>query len=143
MSESSAFKNFKEKIRRGQDRIDRVENALMSGMFDVNYCIDGVEGWIEIKTPKEPKRSTTPLFGSNHKVSIDQANWALSQMNAGGICYVLIQSCKNLILIDGSLVDKINKSTIQELIAMSDFHCARPVKNKQHWEELRECLKWK
>ena len=79
MSESSDYKTFKANVPEPGDRLDRIENAVVTGMPDINMCIGGTEVWIEQKSPKEPVRSTTPLFGSNHKISQEQANWFLRQ----------------------------------------------------------------
>ena len=124
MSEVKDYKKFREKvIQLPWDRCDRIENVMVLGMPDVNCCIHGNEFWIEIKSPKEPKRKTTKLFGSNHKLSQDQQNWFLRQANANGLGFVLICTNKRWMLIDGCKhADKINDLTVDELIAISLYN---------------------
>lgn len=140
MAESNDYKTFKNNVPTLHDRVDRVENGVVVGMFDVNYCFGGVEGWIELKSPTEPKRPTTKLFGSNHDVSQDQANWCLRQIKAGGKAFVLIATNKRWILIDGKHTDEVNRLTVSELIELSEWNTTKPVKDKNKWKQLRQLL---
>ncbi len=115
MSEKTAYQWLKEVIVESGDRIDRLENLVSVGMPDVNACLAGHELWIEIKAPKEPVRSTTKLFGSNHKVSQDQANWMLRQIKAGGQCYFFVVTDKQRFLMHGRLADDINSFTVAQM----------------------------
>lgn len=140
MPESNDYKTFKANVPVVGDRLDRIENCVVIGMPDINFCSRGVECWIEQKSPKEPKRRTTPLFGSNHKVSQDQMNWMLRQRNAGGRCYFLIVTDKRWMLLPGSLADHINGMTVDELLDNAVWSCAKPVTNKAQWAYLWEAL---
>jgi hypothetical protein len=140
MSEKNAYDSLK-KVVSPLDRIDRVENVLVDGMPDVNYCTEGVECWIEIKNPKEPKRDTTPLFGSNHKLSAEQKNWMLRQMNAGGKAFILISTNKRWMLIDGKHADRVNEMTVSALRLIAVWYADKPVKEDKKWEMLRLALK--
>jgi len=142
MSEKASYRKFVKAVKMPRDRIERVENLIVIGMPDVNYCIEGVEGWIEIKSPKEPKRKTTKLFGSNHKLSQDQMNWLLKQRNACGRCWVLIETDKVWILISGTHADKINDLSVLELINICSWCAEIPVQQTQ-WALLRDILKCK
>ena len=134
--EKDDYQTLKKNVFKGLDRIDRIENIVVAGMFDINYCIDGIEGWIELKSPKEPKRLSTPLFGSNHKLSIDQMNWALRQRNAGGIAFVLIATDLRWMLIDGKFSDQINTSTVDVLENVARWSAVKPI-DSDHWNGLR------
>ena len=116
MSESTAWQFLRNQVARNADRFDRFENLLGAGYPDVNYCILATEGWIEVKAPKEPKRTTTPLFGSNHKLSQEQANWMLRQRQAGGLAFIFIQTDKRRMLVEGSIDMKLNEMTVGEII---------------------------
>ena len=141
MTEKRSYAMLREKIfANSLDRVDRIENELVTGMFDVNYCIDGTEGWIEIKSPEEPKRQTTKLFGSNHKLSQDQKNWCLRELQAGGLAWVLISTEQRWLLIHGSHADNIHDLTISELIEIARWHKMKPVKGNEPWKELRQVL---
>ena len=140
MSEKVAYKTLREKMARGLDRIDRVENAMLTGMPDVNYCIGGREGWIEIKYPTEPVRASTPLFGSSHKLSQEQMNWLLRQHQAGGTAYILIVTDKRWILVDKLYADVINKLTLGEILQNCLWESSKPVKGEEPWNSLRLAL---
>jgi hypothetical protein len=139
MSEKNAYSILRTGIAGKRTRIDRIENLCVLGMPDVNLCIEGNETWIEIKSPKEPKKSTTPLFGSNHKLELEQRNWIKRQIDSGGKAFVLIRSDKRCMLVCGSHADVINEKTVEELIAIALWHAPVPTK-KEHWAKLRETL---
>lgn len=143
MSEKKDYKLLRENAATPRDRIDRIENLMVVGMPDINFCSEGTECWIELKSPLEPVRSSTKLFGSNHKLSQDQKNWFLRQRNAGGLCYILIFSDKRILLIDGKHADKLNDMTVAELVAVSLYHEIKPIKDKQKWKQLRSILQKK
>lgn len=140
MSEKKDYKLLRENVATPRDRIDRIENLMVVGMPDINFCSLGEECWIELKSPVEPVRPTTKLFGSNHKLSQDQKNWFLRQKNAGGSCYILIFSDKRILLIEGEHADNLNDMTVAELIAVSCFHEIKPIKDKTKWSKLRSIL---
>lgn len=138
MSESNDWKTFR-KIFNPTDRFERVENLMVSGMPDANYCIKGVEGWMELKSPSEPLRPKTPLFGSNHKLSQDQMNWWLTHNRAKGKGYILIASNKRWMAIPGRHSDIINTMTVEDLLKLADWHANKPVR-KEKWKELYTLL---
>lgn len=142
MSESNEYKWLRTNIVRPPNRIERIENVIGVGTFDCNYCVRGDEGWLEIKAPTEPKRPSTPLFGSNHKVSQDQANWALSQRKAGGRAMFWIGTDRRRLLMSGSLADQLNKMTVTELVEESLWHRLKSVRlTDEDKQELIECLR--
>lgn len=140
MSESKDYKTLRTKVFGPYDRIDRIENIIVVGMPDTNYCINGAEGWIEFKAPREPKRSSTRLFGSNHKLTIDQRNWILRQRNAGGKAWVLIVTDQRWMLVGGEHADQINEMTVSQLEAIAAWCATKPVRGREPWERLRRIL---
>lgn len=138
MSEKKDYHKFRAHIIHPSDRIDRLENLVTFGMPDVNYCFDGVEGWIEIKSPVEPKRSTTALFSGNHKFSQNQKNWFIRQLKAGGLAFALICTDKRWILIDANTVENANEMTVSELLQKSVW-CSDS--KSIYWESLRKALR--
>jgi hypothetical protein len=140
MSEAKTYRTFREKVFKPHDRVTRIENAVGTGQPDVNICVDGVESWVEIKSPQEPVRPTTKLFGSNHKLLLSQRNWMLEQRNAKGRAWVLIETDKRWMLISHLHGDAINDRTVSGLIAISDWLATKPVM-RPDWEALREALK--
>ncbi len=140
MSERQAYLTLATNITLPGDRIDRVENFVGLGFPDTNLCFSGMESWIEIKAPTEPKRETTKLFGSNHKVSQDQMNWFLRQRKAGGRGFIYIQTDKRRMLIDGTQhADEVNEKTINELLDIALWDASIPT-SKAEWMDLRDCL---
>jgi len=140
MSEKTQYKTFKDKVIEPTDRCDRVENVLLNGMPDISLCINGVEIWIELKQPTEPKRETTKLFSNNHKISLEQRNWHLSQKNAGGKCFFLIETCNFWFLVDGIDAELINDCTVNELKILSKVYMDKPVRDQYKWKLLRAAL---
>jgi hypothetical protein len=117
VSEKTEYSWLKENIFRPPNRCERVENLLVFGMPDVNVCLTGGEEfWLEIKSPVEPKRSTTPLLKSQHGVSQEQKNWFLAQRRAGGRAMFWIGTDKRRILLPGVYADVLNTLTVGELL---------------------------
>ena len=139
MNERSAYVWLREKVAQPGDRIDRLENLVAEGMPDVNGCFCGTEFWIEIKAPTEPKRSTTTLFGSNHKVSVAQKNWMLRQMKAEGNAYFFINTDKRKMLVSGKLADDLNSMTVNDIVRASlwNSECRTTVDDR---DNLRNAL---
>lgn len=141
MSEKTDWKLLRDRMKHPRDRWDRMENGVGVGMPDINYCIAGVEGWIELKSPTEPKRPGTPLFGSNHNVSQDQKNWFKRQIDAGGRAYILIGTDQRWLLIHGRHADVINDMTVQDLLQNAIWTTPHPVRDASQWMVLRGVLR--
>lgn len=129
MSENTAWKWLRENLKGKGRRLQRIENIVGSGMPDINGCFNGREFWIEVKAPKEPKRPSTPLFGSNHKVSQEQKNWFMEQRQSGGRGYLFIDTDQRRILIDGKFADDINTMTADEICDKSLWVAGKPMRN--------------
>lgn len=144
--EGNVFARLKDRVTRPEDRFERVENGMLTGMPDVNYCMAGIEGWIELKAPIEPARPTTALFGSgNHPVEVEQANWLLKQSRAGGRGWLFIATEHRLLLLRGHDVGKfgargINTLTAHALERISVWRVQQPVLDPLRWADLREVL---
>ena len=90
MSESSLWKTVKRNLEGPGVDLKRIENNVESGTPDVNYCINGKEGWIELKHVKEwPKGGTTPLKIKHF--SPEQRNWINRRQKCGGRAFLLLQ----------------------------------------------------
>ena len=140
MSEKNTYNLFKKGIEGKAVRIDRIENVRVDGMPDVNVCVEGIESWVEIKSPKEPVRINTPLFGSNHKLSQAQLNWFMRQAQAGGKAFILIRSDKRMLLVKGVYADEINSLTITQIMILCSFSAPVPTP-AEHWQQLKRILK--
>lgn len=116
--EARLWQLVRENLWRPSDRLDRVENAVISGQPDVNGCLSGEDVWVELKAPKEPKRSTTRLMtaGGNHVLLQSQINWFARQKQAGGIAFILVRTDRRMMLVDGTKHgDRFNDMTAGEM----------------------------
>ena len=66
MSEKADYQTLRKHL--GHCHLERIENIVGVGTPDVYYCIEGKQGWIEMKSPKEPVRANSKLFARNHKL---------------------------------------------------------------------------
>lgn len=141
MSETATYKAFRSHIFKFGDRITRIENLVSTGNPDVNCCLEGVESWIEIKSPVEPKRPTTKMFSGNHELTQGQINFFTEQRQAGGHGFVLIASDKRWLLIVATIqnVNAINSMTVGEIIGIAKWHKQMPIKQPD-WENLRRAI---
>lgn len=108
----------------------RVENIVGEGMPDV-YVEPG-HAWVELKAPRRPSRSTTPLLGSKEGLRSSQIAWHARAAALGVRSFVLVRDSEGeLYLLPGGLAPDINTWTAEE--------CAREsVAN--HWEGVWEVL---
>ena len=142
MSEKTDYQMLKKHMPNVMDRLDRIENVVGVGTPDVNYCIDGVDGWIEMKSPKEPVRPTSKLFKfkNNHSLNQDQMNWFLRQRNADGRAFILICTNKRWMLVEGEHADRINDMTAQEICNIACWSLPKPI-SVGGWLALRRVLR--
>lgn len=71
--------------------LERVENNAAEGTPDVDYCIAGVCGKIELKfAPAHPARSTSIVLGKGHGLRRSQIVYAARRIRAGGLIWCAI-----------------------------------------------------
>lgn len=78
--------------------IQRVETPVGVGVPDLNYCILGAEGWLELKawhrkTNRGPFRIPT--------IRSAQVAWLRKRREAGGRAYIMCNLNSDIILFDG------------------------------------------
>lgn len=137
--EAAVFQRLKGHITRPGDRFERIENGLVAGFPDVNYCFVGVEGWIELKAPRVPAREDTRLMGDDG-MRIEQSNWMLAQKNAKGRAWLFIATEVRLLLISKDIAaqrDKVNNMTLSQLIRVATWQVQVPVREPTAWIRLR------
>lgn len=67
-----------------------IENKLETGTPDINYCVQGWEGWLELKSiEKFPKHSNTVVRIEHF--TLDQRRWIKHRQSCGGTAGVLLQ----------------------------------------------------
>ena len=123
MNESAFWNSTKEKFLKAlkglKKDFKRIENNVSSGTPDVNYCIEGKEGWIELKHAKEWPKRGGPLK-LRHFTS-EQRLWIRTRQKAGGNAYVLLKVEKDYFLfwdITG-VGETLNR---EQLIQQSEVH---------------------
>ena len=137
MTEKSAYAALRRHLPKNA-RLDRIENLMMSGMPDCNLCLEGNEWWIEIKAPaKTPKRATTPLFGSNHRIMQSQILWHTRQIRAGGNSGFLICTDNHYAFIHGKYATELNQMPLLRILALSLWYSKR---RPATWNTLYQAL---
>jgi len=88
--ESDLWRLLKKELKGpGRDFV-RVENPIMPGTPDVNYSINSVDGWIELKEiPSLPKRAGSAVRVPHFMPQ--QRLWIRRRGSAGGRVFVLLR----------------------------------------------------
>lgn len=118
VSESNLWKYFQRNMR-SRGIVQRVENAFYKGMPDVNYLINGTEGWLELKYIKcYPKRKDTPV--AVRHFTKEQKIWHLTRAKKQGRTNVLLQVEKDYYLFINENISMIGKLTKEDMKLKSD-----------------------
>lgn len=114
MSEHSLWERIRNNIgHRGH--FTRLEFNPEAGVPDVDFCIKGVEGKIELKyTGAAPARADTPVF-KHGGLRDPQVIWIYTRWRHGGNVFVLPQIGDELLLVPGSEARRFNALTLHAL----------------------------
>ena len=82
-------KLFKERLKGRKRDVKRIENNVALGTPDVNYCIEGAEGWVELKHAREWPKRGGPL--KLRHFTPEQRLWIHLRQGAGGKAFVLLK----------------------------------------------------
>lgn len=101
--------------------MNRIENKVMSGMPDVEGCLQEKQFWLELKCGDAPARETTKV---NIRVEDSQVDFAKNRLNAGGACGFLVKIKKGnsyqVFLLHGACAEGLQKGlTLEEIRALS------------------------
>jgi hypothetical protein len=89
MAEKDLWATMRDCVKRA-GHFERLENMVGVGRPDVNYCVRGVEGNIELKWAERwPARANVPLALPHYTPR--QRNWHRVRLSAGGRVYVLLE----------------------------------------------------
>jgi hypothetical protein len=62
MSETNLWRYLQRNLKDNKTMLMRIENPFYKGIPDVNFLIDGNEGWLELKyMPEYPKKDNTEV----------------------------------------------------------------------------------
>ena len=148
MLEKQLYQRIKEiegTYRGNTARWMRVENVLLPGVPDVNYCINGAEGWLELKCPPVKANEQTAVFGGAHGLSPVQMAWALSQAQAGGRCFLLTANEHFTYLHDLCWLSERYSATVLNKLSRTEFSRLAIVSSgrkfdKDVWTDIRAHL---
>ena len=113
--ETRASKKYRKKFPRGCNDM-RVENPACPGTPDLNYCYQGLEGWIEFKQVKSlPKRPDTPVFPG--ALRPEQVIWHLKRAKAQGKAYICgyVEELDQFFLVEGKYAEEFNSLSLERL----------------------------
>lgn len=95
-------------------RLERIENVVGVGMPDVLTCCR-ITAFVELKAVEAPPaRATTRVLGDKG-LSQDQKNWHKNWAQWGGTSFILIGVGARIFMLRGSLGDRVNDMTMEEL----------------------------
>jgi hypothetical protein len=135
-SESSLWVRIRNSVGHVGDW-QRIEFNPEAGVPDVNYCIKGAEGWLELKFRKDvPAREDTPVFKFKG-LRPEQVAWINRRSRNHGRVFICAQVKNYLILIDGKEASNFNTYSFGELLRRSTW--AR--KGGVQWEDWVSFLK--
>jgi hypothetical protein len=89
MSEKAAVRTLVSKLANTTTHLQRIEDALSTGIPDLNFCFDSIEVWIEVKyLAKLPVKRLTPV-----KIGLKQpqALWLSKRNRCGGNAFIVVR----------------------------------------------------
>ena len=113
--ETRASKRYRKKLPQGCHNL-RVENPACPGTPDLNYCHQGVEGWIEFKQVKSlPKRPETPVFTG--ALRPEQVLWHIKRVRSDGRTFICgyVEETDEFFLIPGKYAQEFNDMCLERL----------------------------
>ena len=119
----------------------RMEFNPEAGIPDVDYCIKGVEGKIELKyTASVPARANTAVF-TNGGLRDAQIAWIYTRVRHGGRVWILPQIGERLFLVPGKYCREFNSMTTHQIDKAATWSSEGRVMALQDWEHMVICLK--
>jgi hypothetical protein len=104
---------------------ERREFNPIDGVPDVSFCVEGVEGHMELKQiDTVPAREDTAVFGgrTNKGMRESQVAWFHRRMKAGGRAFILAQVSDRLILMHGSHAKQFNGYTLNDFRRLARYY---------------------
>lgn len=138
MSEKNLWVRVKKGLK-NKGLFERCESTLV-GRADVNYLIEGTEGWIELKHGDKPVRPSTVVFRSQRGLEPEQINWLLTRIANKGKAWVLAQVGTSLFLIHGSMAPSFNHMTFSDMDSAASW-ALHGNATERDWEKLAAVLR--
>lgn len=110
----------------------RVENYAGDGTPDVDYCIAGVAGKLELKYADGGVRESTPVLGRGHGLRRSQIIFASRRTWAGGVVWCVVGSSERTWVIDlrGRTPEEMGEIALlnpRQLDAWATWHDCHPL----------------
>lgn len=96
-------------VDRLAQRVERIESGVSFGIPDVNFTIDGRDGWLELKACDLPARDATRILPAGKGLRVEQIAWHVKAHACGTRSFVLIQAGDMRWLLGGDLARDINE----------------------------------
>lgn len=139
MSEHTLWTRLRENIGH-HGHFTRLEFNPEAGIPDVDYCVKGGEGKIELKyIDRAPVRVDTAVFHTGG-LRDAQVIWIHTRVRHGGRVFVLPQVGGELLLIPGSYARTFNAMTLHQLEKASIWAAGGSGINVADWRRLSACL---
>lgn len=101
MSEANLWQLVKRNLSGPGHHLQRIEDAYQEAIPDLEYCILGASGWIELKFKNEgPKRESTVLRVDHY--TPEQRLWHRNRAACGGRVWVFIRVAEEFFLFRGA-----------------------------------------
>lgn len=117
--ETRASRKYRKKFPKDCNHM-RVENPACPGTPDLNYCYNGIEGWIEFKQEKTlPARDSTPVFKG--ALRPEQVLWHIKRSMAKGRSYICgyVEETDEFFLVEGKYAQEFNEMPLSRLKALN------------------------
>lgn len=141
MSEARLWARIREAVW-NYGHFDRREFNPVDGVPDVNFCINGIEGHLELKFRRDPPiRDTTPVFPRPNKGGLreSQAAWIARRMSAGGRVFILPQIGTRLYLLHGYHAVRFKDYAVEDFEQVARWS-AGPIIKATEWFSLTVAL---
>lgn len=99
-------------------RLTRIENGVGGGVPDVNYCIECVEGWMELKSAEATARELS-LFLAGTELRKEQVGWHILQARNGGRSYIVTARGAEVFIHEGAHAAMIERATARDARALA------------------------
>ena len=109
-AEARLWQWLRERLQSGH--FTRVESETSPGVPDVNYCVQGSEGWIELKAAK---RATGKPF-KKRGLRPEQIRWIMTHLAHGGTVWIIASIGSSVYAFSGSLAHRFNDSSVEDLM---------------------------
>jgi hypothetical protein len=86
--------------------MERVENAVANGTPDVDFCINGVSGKLELKWGVRRASPQAAVLGKRRGMRRSQVVWAMRRVRAGGRVFVVVGCPQHVWVLDARTMTK-------------------------------------